>query len=794
MRQTRYLKISIQPINEVLSNLKTSVAGLKSIDVKNRQNKYGLNAFKKSHNKFIKVLLRQFNNAIIYLLLIAGIMAFAAGDSTDGYAISVILILNTFLGFIQEYRSERAAEKLAALVKNHVLVKRDGIETLISQDQLVPGDIIILKEGDIVPADCRIITCEDFAVNESLLTGESDAKKKQVSPADNNQTVVFAGSIIEEGEASLVVFATGNTTELGRIAQLSTSTHRVTQYEKSLQSFSSLLIKLCIIFIPIIFIIKILILHDYTNLTENLIFMFAFAMAVVPEALPVIVTVALSSGAIHLAKQSVVVKKLSAIEDIGNVTVLCTDKTGTLTENRLTIKTIISDQSDWLQILAHACLDFVDPKRKRLASSYDIAFDKYISHDLELRAQKLHKIKELPFNTEARRRRIVLEDTTNDKRYLVEIGSAETLLSISSCAKHANYLQQIAESGAEGIRHLGVSVKEIGSRKDFDILKNETGLEFLGYAELIDPLKPTSAQTIKLARKLGVEVKILTGDSKEVARYIAEQVGLIKPGDKVYTGDELDKLSDHEMQIAIKSRVFARVTPEQKYRIIELLKVSEVVAYQGDGINDAPSLKLADVAIAVNTAADVAKDSADILLLKSDMGIVIQAISSGRATFANINKFIRYTMIGNFSSFFTLAALYLSGGASLPLLPIQLFVVSSFTQLPMIAIATDNVEDSELKQPRHYNLRSLIYISLFLGIATTICQLIFYIIVNHGPANVTQTSLFVFLVLAQIVAIFSMRNTSFFWRTKFPSKRLLIAVGLTCLIAILMVYVQPLKT
>lgn len=794
MKQNKNKDIGKLHIALVFSKLKTTLSGLSNTEVKRRQDKYGLNAFEKQTNNFWKILFHQFNNAIIYLLLIAAAMAFAAGSLMDGYVISIILVANTLLGFTQEYRSECAAKKLAALVKNHVLVKRDGIETITSQDQLVPGDIIILKEGDIVPADCRIISCDDFTANESLLTGESIAVTKQANIGkDNNQTLVYAGSIIEQGEATLVVFATGNTTELGKIAHLSLITNRITQYEKSLQSFSTLLIKLSIIFIPIIFIIKILILHNFANLSENLIFMFAFAFAVVPEALPVIVTVALSSMAMRLAKQSAVVKKLSSIEDIGNVTILCTDKTGTLTENKLTVKGIVSDQPEWLQVLAHACLDFVDAKRKKLTSSYDIAFDNYISHDLELRAQQLRKIKELPFSTEARRRRIILEDTTNDKRYLVEIGSAETLLSICNHNCKKSYLKQIAEGGSHGIRHLGVAVKEIGSRKDFDILKHESNLNFLGFVQLIDPLKSTAKDTIRQARKLGVEVKILTGDSKEVAGYIAEQVGLIKPGDKIYTGEEIDKLSTDEMKIAIKSSVFARVSPGQKYRIIELLKRDGIVAYQGDGINDAPSLKLADVGIAVNTAADVAKESADILLLKSDMGIVIQAIRNGRTIFANINKYIRYTMIGNFSSFFTLAALYLGGGAELPLLPIQLFIVSSFTQLPMIAIASDNVENSDLKQPSRYDLRGLIFISLFLGIITTVCQLLFFDTISHYVANITQTSLFLFLILVQIIAIFSMRNTNFFWKAKIPSSRLLISIGLTCLISIMMLYIEPLK-
>ncbi len=789
------IDINNKPVSEVLGYLDTTDAGLTTHEVESRQTRYGLNTFKHSRNNVIKVFLRQFNNAIIYLLLTAAILAFVTTDMTDGIVISIILAANALLGFFQEYHSERTAQKLGELVKNHVLVKRNGQETTVTQDQLVPGDIIILKNGDVVPADCRIIVAEDVSVNESQLTGESVAitKTAESSGHRENNDLVFAGSIIETGEATVVVYATGESTELGKIAHLSLTTHRVTQYEKSLQSFSTLLIKISIIFIPLIFLVKLGILRDYTNLAQNLIFMFAFAIAVVPEALPVVVTATLSAGAMYLAKKSVVVKKLSAIEDLGNVTVLCTDKTGTLTKDKPTILGIISPDPEWLQVLANACIDFIDAKRKRMASSFDMAFSNYMPPELAPRVAQLHKIKELPFDAESRRRRILLENSADGKRHLVEIGSAETLLAVAHSDHKSEYLQQIASDGTKGLRHLGLAVKEIDSINDFDLAKHEQGLQFLGFVQLVDPLKPTAHETINLARKLGVRVKILTGDSKEVAAYIGQEVGLLQAGDKVYTGDELATFSPSQLREAIKSSVFARITPEQKYQIIKLLKENDVVAYQGDGINDAPSLKLADVAIAVNTATDVAKESADILLLRSDLEVVIQAIRSGRATFANVNKYIRYTMIGNFSSFFTLAALYLGGGATLPLLPIQLLIVSSFTQLPLAAIATDSVDESEIKQPRHYNVRSLMFISLFLGLATTFCQLLFFAIVRRKSPAIAQTSLFFYLVLVQLVVIFSVRNMDHFWKAKPPSTKFLIAMGTTFLVTIAMLYIEPLK-
>jgi P-type E1-E2 ATPase len=333
--------------------------GLTVEEVDQRRKLYGLNTFKTSKKSALTILVRQFRNAIIYLLIAASLASFLSGDYMDGFVVTAILLLNALLGFVQEYRSERALEALVQLVKHHVIIKRDGKNVVLEQDQLVPGDVVVIKEGDIVPADSKLLQTEGFLVDEAALSGESVPVAKTAEPSSTNPeaTLVFAGTVAQKGEAVAVVYATGEATELGQIAHLSTSTEKVTQYGKSLESFSFLLMKIALLLIPPIFIVKILFLGGSTSFADNLVFMFAFAIAVAPEALPVIVTVTLASGALLLAKRHVVVRELAAMEDFGNITLLCTDKTGTLTENKLTVTDMVAENPEWLQVLAYASIE-----------------------------------------------------------------------------------------------------------------------------------------------------------------------------------------------------------------------------------------------------------------------------------------------------------------------------------------------------------------------------------------------------------------------------------------------------
>lgn len=780
--------IQNQSTGEVLQSLHTSDEGLTNREAKSRLDTYGLNLLKnESKSSFFKLLLGQFKSALIYLLVLASLLSFLLKDLSDGFIILSILVINTSLGFYQQFRSENAVAKLQKLVSKEALVKREGKETLINERFIVPGDIVILKEGDISPADIRLIHVEDLSVNESQLTGESAPVIKSDS---GNASLVFAGSIVERGEAVGVVFATSKDSEIGKIAHLSSSTNRITQYEKSISAFSSFLVKVTFLTLALVFLLKLVITHDTSHIATLGLFVVALAITVVPEAMPVIVTVTLSSGAMRLAKKHVITKTLTAVEDLGNITLLCSDKTGTLTENRQTVKTLVADDTVLFQKLAIASLESFDEKRKKFQTSFDKAFIDYVPKHIQEEAMSFKRLEELPFDPSARRRRVVCRN--GDKTYLIEIGSAETLISISNESKKEKYLNIIHADGKIGLRHLGISYKEVAynTNEKFDFLKHEKELQFVGFVALEDPLRSSAKHTIALAEKLGIAIKILSGDSKEVTEYVATEVGLVDSKQKVYTGEELENMSDDVFAHVIQeNNAFAKLNPEQKYRIIKFLKQNNVVGYQGDGINDAPALKLADVAIAVNNATDVARENADILLLRNELDVIINGISYGRAIFNNINKYIRFTFVSNWGNFFAISALYLISGANLPLLPIQLVLTSLLTDLPCITIATDNVSSSELVRPSKFNVHSLMFISMFLGSITALFEIMYYAIIKGQPEGIAQTGLYLFLTLVALIVIFSIRNKDHFWRAPKLSRAMITSFALITVISIVTIYI-----
>lgn len=776
----------------VLEQLHSSEEGLCQSEVEKRRLTYGFNVLKKSHTRALQILGRQLKSPLIYLLVVASVLCFFLTDITGGIIITVILLVNTLLGFVQEFQSEKAVDKLSKFLKKHILVKRDGKILLLDDYLLVPGDIVLLREGDIVPTDCKLLSAENLQVNESQLTGESVPVAKYVwdekrnTPKGSDGSLLFAGSVIEKGECTAVVYTIGNMTELGKIASLSVSTPEITRYEKSLQAFSSFLTKVVLITLVITFLVKLLLTANVSHIPLLLLFLVALAIAVVPEALPVIVTVTLSTAAMRLAKQHVIVKRLSSIEDLGNVTLLCTNKTGTLTENKMVIHHIVSDDIVLFQQLAYATLEPLNQERRKMQSSYDAAFLASIPPEIGEQAKVFRQRQELPFDPEARRRRVLIEDSLSRKYYLVVIGSAEPLLELADCQKKERYLEDIVNAGKQGLRHLALAYREIPSTGHFNLLEQEHHLTFLGFATLFDPLRPSTKPTLEMAWQLGISIKILTGDSKEVAEYVAHQIGLDGP---VYTGEELGNMTPEARGRTVTTcNVFARVSPSQKYALIQTLKQDQVVGYQGDGMNDAPALKLADVAIAVDSAADVAKENADIVLLKKDLEVIIKGIQYGRATFLNINKYIKYTMVGNFGNFFALAILYLFS-LNLPLLPIQLLLTSLITDIPLITIASDTVDSEEVMRPEKYRMRSLLVVSLFLGAFTTLFELMFFTMIRMRSVLFIQTNMFLYLTFIQLAAIVLVRNQDHFWRGKKPSLLLFGAISLAFFLSLALPYI-----
>jgi Mg2+-importing ATPase len=778
---------------ELLQKLATSESGLTTVQAAERRAEYGPNTLTKERATALRVLVRQFQSPLVYFLAVAAGLAFATGDNSDAVIIAVILLLNGALGFSQEYRSERAVEKLSSLISNKVLAKRDGAPVLVETAELVPGDIVTLKEGDVAPADIKLIAADCVTVDESQLTGESVGVPKTVqleASSGGDASVLFTGSTVEGGELTGVVYATGNATSLGKIATLSTGIHKVTQYQKSLQSFSTLLMKIVGASLAVTVIIKIGV-NGTHHVAGLLIFVIALAVSVVPEALPVIATLTLSRGALDLAKKKVVVKRLSALEDLGNVTLLCTDKTGTLTEGKPTITRLTASDDTLFETLAAASIDPGSRGQEGTQSGFDSAFASFVPDAVKQQAKPYTIIGEVPFDPAGRRRRVLLSNTATGARLLVVIGSPETLLEMAVSPTRQQCLDQIAAEGKQGMRHLGLAYRQLGPDEGTDILALEHDLDFVGFVSMSDPLRPGIVETLESAGRLGVAIKILTGDSVEVAGYVAGQVGLVKENTTVYSGDSLAKLSAPELAKAAKeANVFARVSPEQKYALIEALKHTDVVGYEGDGINDAPSLKLADVGIAVESATDIAKANADIILLAKDLAVLIDAIGYGRTIFANINKYIKYTMVGNFGNFLALTFLYLLA-THLPLLPRQLLLMSLLTDMPLLAISTDSVETSDLQRPSKYSASALISISLVLGVLTALAELVFYVTLHGQKLPVSETSLYLFLSLTQLIVLFSVRSRGHFWKAARPSWTLVAAMAATGLITLAITCIGP---
>ncbi len=776
--------------SELFAELKTSESGLSEQEAGKRLKAVGPNALKGKGVSALKVFISQLKSSLIYLLVAASAIAYSVRDYTDGTVILVILLINTTLGFLEEYKSERIIQKLTKFIRREVRVKRGGEFSLIDEEKIVPGDVVNLREGDIAPADLRLFEAEGLEIDESQLTGESlpAAKQEAAGSGATAACLVFAGSVIEKGVGTGVVYATGNNTELGEIAKLSTETKKDTQYEKSLRSFSSYLMRITLLGLVLIFVFKLVLNGGFSNVITLLLFIIAMAVAVVPEVLPVIATVTLTSGAMKLAKRRVVVKRLSSLEDLGNINLLCTDKTGTITENKMRVNKIVSSDEKLFQVFAYAAITPLKGRKRRLQNTYDDAFEKYVSAGIKKEAGRFEIVKEIPFDPETRRRRLVLREEKG-KDYLLSIGAPEILLKFCARSDESKYLPGISADGKTGLHQLGIAYKEIKFKEGFDLAENEKGMDFLGYASLEDPLRPTAKSAIQLAERLGVEIKILTGDSREVAEYIGRQIGVVKEGDKVYIGEELEKMKKDEFVEAVKKyRIFARISPTQKYNIIKALKGDNVVGYQGDGINDAPALKLADVAIAVNTATDIAKENADIILLNKSLEVVVSGIQYGRSIFVNINKYIKYTMVSNFGNFIALAALYLLS-SNLPILPIQVLLTTVITDVPLVTISSDTVEENEVVRPEKHNVRELMLISLILGIPTALFEIFYFLIIRSNPERFVATSLYVFLTFLAMIVFYAVRSRGSFWRGGKPSGLLNVSFLLAFAFSLGIIYV-----
>jgi len=574
------------------------------------------------------------------------------------------------------------------------------------------------------------------------------------------------------GGAKAVVFATGVKTNYAKIVALTSESERESSFEKELSRFSRF--TLFTVFATLVFVVVTSVaIKPNPSLIELALFSIALAVSVVPEALPVVTTFSLSIGALSLAKKDVVVKRLSAIEDLGALEVLCSDKTGTLTENKLNVTDILSKNPEDCILKSNLASGDLSLSRNIQNNAFDIALRNKLSFSSKEKLKQFSKIVEIPFDP--KRRRVTTLVSKEDKTLLITRGAPEEVLSI--CKLEESFYEQLLklaqDMGRRGKRVLAVAERELGRRRVKDVLKFEKELNFLGLIAFSDPLKKSAFESVSSAKRLGVEVKILTGDSPEVAASVALAVNLIDDVNEVLTGSEFEEFGIEEKKKAVeKYKVFARVTPQQKYDIIKLLEEKYSVGFLGEGINDAPALKIANVAIVVEGAADVAREASDIVLLKKDLKVILDGIEGGRRVFENTSKYITATMASNFGNFFAVA-LVTPFISFLPMLPLQILLVNLLSDFPMIMVATDNVDEEAIRSPKRYNLKSFAVKSFSFGAISTLFDFTtFGIFVGMGEKPL-QTYWFIESILTELLFLFSIRSSKSIFKAKLASKPLI---------------------
>lgn len=766
---------------QALAELKSSPGGLRAGDAHARLEQYGRNELASEKLRWQKILLRQFRSPFLYLLVAAATLSFLLREFIDAAMIALFVLINASLGFIQEYQSERAIELLRKFVVARMRVKRDGEIETIDTRELVPGDIVVLETGDHLRADVRFIEADGLVLDESVLTGESEPVSKNADPVTDGATEIyqaknigFAGTSLVSGRALGLVIATGGQTEIGEISHLTAASNGASTFEKGILEFSRFILWTILVTLAVVFAANIIVKGPGVNIPELLIFSIALAVSVVPEALPVVTTMTLSRGAVRLAKNNVVTKRLSAVEDLGSIEVLCTDKTGTLTENKMNVASVYGDKDDVLEAAALGAPAFGEGKH-RPTNPFDIAIWEKFSPEDRAQIAASPRAHETPFDPAKRWNSAVVEWKRSHR--LIVRGAPEELARLAKlpAAEREQLLTWTEKEGLLGRRVLAVAVRRVPAREHPS--PEDGGLTFLGAVSFLDPIKKTSRSSIWHAKELGVQVKILTGDSPGVAGAVGAEIGLVSSPDEVLTGAQWSAMS-HEQHIdaAEKYNVFARVSPTEKYEIIETLQRKYEVGFLGEGINDAPALKIANVGIVVDGASDIAREAADVILLKHSLEVIVSGIREGREVFANTVKYIKATLASNFGNFLAVAASTLLIDY-LPMLPVQILLVNLLSDFPMILIATDNVDPEELRRPHAYEVLRIVYVSAVIGTVSTIFDFIFFAVFSHGTPATLQTNWFVGSILTELVLIFSIRTRKLFWKAK-PA-----ALGLTVLSA-----------
>jgi P-type Mg2+ transporter len=787
-----------QTTQVVLNDLSCSENGLTAIEADSRLSQYGMNSFKGySRSTSIFLFFAQFKSPITILLMIAALLSMGLGDITDSIIILIIILVSSFLGFWQENGAAHAVDELLKMVRIRCLILRDGTEKEFPVENVVPGDIIILSAGDVIPADSLILDSKEIFIDEAAFTGETFPVEKNagVVPADTplakRTNALFMGSHVISGTARVLVVKTGKQTEFGKISEKLRVKSPETDFEKGIRRFGYLLMEITLVLVLIIFATNIL-LHKPAM--DSFLFSLALAVGLTPQLLPAIISVNLAAGARAMAKQKVIVKRLSAIENFGSMNILCSDKTGTITEGKVTLKDALDiDGNPSTKTLHFAWLNatlqhgFKNPIDEAIRATYP-------GDPNEFSAQS-----EIPYDFI--RKRLTVQVKNAKQCFVITKGALNSVLEICNLAEMADgqvlpikdKLELIKNKyqslSASGFRVLGVAYKDVNRDQEFQ-RNDEKELIFIGFITLFDPPKKDVRQTILNLSNLGVQLKLITGDNALVSESLAKEIGIETP--VILTGIQMRNMSDSALfQQAGNTDIFAEVEPNQKERIILFLKRSgNVVGFMGDGINDASALHAADVGISVDSAVDVAKEAADIVLLNQDLNVLRSGILEGRKTFTNTMKYIFMATSANFGNMFSMA------GASLflpflPLLPKQILLTNLLTDFPEMTIATDRVDPTAIAKPHRWDIHFIQRFMIVFGLLSSVFDyLTFGVLLFFMKANekTFQTGWFVESVVSAALIVLVVRTRLPFFKS-LPGKYLSMATGLVVLFVLALPFI-----
>ncbi|MGO8881471.1 MAG: magnesium-translocating P-type ATPase [Desulfomonilaceae bacterium] len=771
------------PSAEMLQRLESTTAGLTDREAKLRLSQYGSNLLKpKKRSDAFALLVSQFKSPIILILLFATGLSFFLHDHVNAIIILVIVLGSGLLGFWQERGAADAVEKLLAMVQIEVPAIRDGMERKIPLEEIVPGDVVLVSAGDVVPGDCLVLESKTLYLDEATLTGETYPVGKSVkvvdagTPLSQRKGALWMGTHVVSGSGKALVVNTGKQTEFGKVSERLKLRPEETEFERGVRRFGFFLMEVTLILVITIFAVN---AYLQRPILESFLFSLALAVGLTPQLLPAIITINLAHGAKDMAREKVIVKRLASIENFGSMNVLCSDKTGTLTEgvvhlhSALNVDGVASEKALlYAYINAFYVTGFVNP--------IDEGIRAYRQFDLS--AYK--KLDESPYDFV--RKRLSILASTGNTHLMITKGALRNVLDVCSSSETGNGAivdissvrddveRHFQEFSSNGFRTLGIAYKDVESELTIGT-DQETGMTFLGFLVLFDPPKADIVETIGLLKRLGVSLKIITGDNRLVAANLSRQIGLTNA--RILTGPELREMSNEALLARVTDvDVLAEVEPNQKERIIlALRKAGNVVGYMGDGINDASALHAADVSISVDSAADVAKEAADIVLLEKDLKVLVQGVNSGRVTFANTLKYVCMATSANFGNMFSMA------GASLflpflPLLPKQILLTNLMTDFPEMAIATDNVDSEMVEQPRRWDIKFIRKFMLAFGLLSSVFDYLTFgcLLLINATVDQFRTGWFIESVVSASLIVLVIRSRKPFFKSK-PGKYLLLA-------------------